>query len=48
MKRELTEIEIVAIGDELLSGATIDLNAAVIARTPRFSADEALMVRFNC
>jgi nicotinamide-nucleotide amidase len=33
MKRELTEIEIVAIGDELLSGATIDLNAAVIART---------------
>jgi nicotinamide-nucleotide amidase len=32
MKRELTAIEIVAIGDELLSGATIDSNASHIAR----------------
>lgn len=31
--RELSEIEIVAIGEELLSGATIDSNAAHIART---------------
>jgi nicotinamide-nucleotide amidase len=32
MKRELTAIEIVAIGEELLSGATIDSNAALIAK----------------
>lgn len=32
MGRELTRVEIVAIGDELLSGATLDLNAATIAR----------------
>ncbi len=32
MSRELSAIEIVAIGDELLSGATIDTNAARIAR----------------
>ena len=31
MKRELQGIEIVAIGEELLSGATIDTNAARIA-----------------
>ncbi|NIN70924.1 MAG: competence/damage-inducible protein A [Gemmatimonadetes bacterium] len=30
--RELTGVEIVAIGDELLSGATLDSNAATIAR----------------
>ncbi len=30
--RELREIEIVAIGEELLSGATVDTNAAHIAR----------------
>ncbi len=33
MKRELQGIEIVAIGEELLSGATIDTNAARIAET---------------
>ncbi len=32
MSSALTAIEIVAIGDELLSGATIDTNAATIAR----------------
>lgn len=32
MRRELTAIEIVTIGDELLSGATLDSNAATIAR----------------
>ncbi len=32
MKRDVTTIEIVAIGDELLSGATVDSNAARIAR----------------
>ncbi len=32
MVRELTGVEIVAIGDELLSGATLDSNAATIAR----------------
>ena len=32
MKRELTGIEIVAIGEELLSGATVDSNASLIAR----------------
>lgn len=32
MGRELRAVEIVAIGDELLSGATLDSNAAAIAR----------------
>ncbi|UCC49577.1 MAG: competence/damage-inducible protein A [Gemmatimonadota bacterium] len=32
MKRELTAIEIVTIGEELLSGATLDSNAATIAQ----------------
>ena len=32
MKRGVTTVEIVAIGDELLSGATVDSNAARIAR----------------
>jgi nicotinamide-nucleotide amidase len=32
MKRAVTGVEVVAIGDELLSGATIDSNAAHIAR----------------
>ncbi len=32
MSRGLTEVEIVAIGEELLSGATLDTNAARIAR----------------
>jgi len=32
MARELTGVEIVAIGDELLSGDTVDSNAATIAR----------------
>jgi nicotinamide-nucleotide amidase len=32
MKRELNALEIVAIGDELLSGATIDSNASLIAQ----------------
>jgi nicotinamide-nucleotide amidase len=32
MGRELTGVEIVAVGDELLSGATLDSNAATVAR----------------
>ena len=32
MGRELSGVEVVAIGDELLSGATLDSNAATIAR----------------
>ena len=32
MKRELTAIEIVTTGEELLSGATLDTNAAIIAQ----------------